>query len=135
MRISDWSSDVCSSDLSTHSVPAPKIASPRFRPDRSQSRWPPSLLLSGGRTVQERSADSHSGHRFRKTARHGVHAQRHHAGDWLGCYIRWIDENKIEALMDSHAPVTLAKLRTATHAQPLCISPRNGKRLLRYVKD
>src|SRR3546814_10993516 len=35
--------------------------------------------------------------------------------------------------MDSHAPVTLAKLRTATHAQPLCISPRNGKRLLRYV--
>src|SRR3546814_5161524 len=51
----------------------------------------------------------------------------------LGADIRWIDENKIEALMDSHAPVTLAKLRTATHAQPLCISPRNGKRLLRSV--
>src|SRR3546814_8497501 len=51
----------------------------------------------------------------------------------LGADIRWIDENKIEALMDSHAPVTLAKLRTATNAQPLCISPPNDQSLLRYV--
>src|SRR3546814_8693302 len=93
MRISDWSSDVCSSDLP---IVIQAIASGK---QRAMGFMPNDIMREIG----------------------------------LGADIRWIDENKIEALMDSHAPVTLAKLRTATHAQPLCISPRNGKRLLRYV--
>src|SRR3546814_13222874 len=93
MRISDWSSDVCSSDLP---IVIQAIASGK---QRAMGFMPNDIMREIG----------------------------------LGADIRWIDENKIEALMDSHAPVTLAKLRTATHAQPLCISPRNGKRLLRSV--
>src|SRR3546814_15567431 len=97
MRISDWSSDVCSSDLG------------QFRSD-------PPIVIQAIASGKQRAMGFMPNDIMREIG--------------LGADIRWIDENKIEALMDSHAPVTLAKLRTATHAQPLCISPRNGKRLL-----
>src|SRR3546814_10043982 len=53
MRISDWSSDVCSSDLSTRSrstrFRASRSVSPKSKP-RSTRRWPPdaSPRVSGG---------------------------------------------------------------------------------------
>src|SRR3546814_3002035 len=102
MRISDWSSDVCSSDLG------------QFRSD-------PPIVIQAIASGKQRAMGFMPNDIMREIG--------------LGADIRWIDENKIEALMDSHAPVTLAKLRTATHAQPLCISPRNGKRLLRYRSE
>src|SRR3546814_3005277 len=45
MRISDWSSDVCSSDLSTHPQ-----SPDRFRPQ--SKRWPPTQRTAGRPALQ-----------------------------------------------------------------------------------
>src|SRR3546814_10568320 len=44
MRISDWSSDVCSSDLLFHPLPAGRMFRSIMRPDRIAARMPLPLL-------------------------------------------------------------------------------------------
>src|SRR3546814_19257548 len=95
MRISDWSSDVCSSDL--------------FRSD-------PPIVIQAIASGKQRAMGFMPNDIMREIG--------------LGADIRWIDENKIEALMDSHAPVSRAKLPTATQPHPISISPRTAMRLL-----
>src|SRR3546814_13444326 len=89
MRISDWSSDVCSSDLG------------QFRSD-------PPIVIQAIASGKQRAMGFMPNDIMREIG--------------LGADIRWIDENKIEALMDSHAPVTLAKRSDERRVGKECVS-------------
>src|SRR3546814_20668640 len=57
MRISDWSSDVCSSDLSRASLSS---STATMRPPSATSAWPSSTTPSGSIGISQRGASSRS---------------------------------------------------------------------------
>src|SRR3546814_1036025 len=57
MRISDWSSDVCSSDLTEGNKNAPESGSGASF--RGRSRWPPSVALAVHRTAFKAGLHGH----------------------------------------------------------------------------